>query len=240
MKKYYTIKELCKLTSVSIRTLHYYDEINILKPNHRTGKGHRLYSEKELFRLQQIVTLKFVGLSLTQIQQLIDNKKMNITDLLTIQLNALSEETKKIEKISDFLNYLINQLHHKNDIDWYSVAKIIEVINAKPSDTKRWYEKYFTGEELLQFYTYARKRTADWLHLFNLTKNNLHMDPKSQFGKDLAKKWMNLIEERYGHIPTIKKKLWDAYKAGMIPRDYFPYDKEVIAYLEAADERFKI
>jgi len=240
MKKYYTIKELCRLTSVSVRTLHYYDEIDILKPKHRTAKGHRLYSENELFRLQQIVTLKFVGLTLKQIQHLLNDKNFNITDSLKMQLNALLEESKRIEKISHFLNYLINQHNHLQDIDWNSVVNIIEVINLKSSDAKLWYDKYFTQEELPHFHMFAKKRTDDWMHLFNLTKDNIHTNPKSHFGRDLADQWINLIEEIYGHIPKIKKKLWNAYKANMIPHDYFPYDQEVITYLEEADDRFKM
>ena len=65
----YSIKKLCQAAGVSVRTLHYYDEIGLLKPKYRTAKGHRLYSENEVLLLQQIVTLKFIGLSLDQIQK---------------------------------------------------------------------------------------------------------------------------------------------------------------------------
>lgn len=60
MTKFYSINELCKLTLVSVRTLHYYDEINLLKPSRRTSKGHRLYSG---VRQKSIPVLNSVGIS---------------------------------------------------------------------------------------------------------------------------------------------------------------------------------
>lgn len=239
MKKQYRIQELCKLASISVRTLHYYDEIKLLKPKHRGPNGHRIYSEDELLRLQQIVVLKFVGLSLNQIKTLLEDKNYNLLDSLKMQLNALSEEQVRIEKISNFLNYFIKQKELKQTIDWSSITKIIEIISLKQADTEAWYKKYFTSKELPHFELFAKKRTAEWMDLFNLTKNNLHTDPKSDFGQDLANQWLKLTEEIYGHIPEVKNKLWIAYKAGMIPHDYFPYDKAVIQYLENANDLFK-
>jgi DNA-binding transcriptional MerR regulator len=239
MTKYYSIQALCKLTSVSVRTLHYYDEIKLLKPTHRAPNGHRVYSENELLRLQQIVTLKFLGLSLDQIGTLLQENKLNLLDSLKMQLSALREECSRIEKISKLLHYLIKQQESCTAIDWALITNITKVIHLKKSDTHEWYKKYFTPKELPHFEMFAKKRSDDWMYLFELTRNNLHTDPKSEFGQALANKWMNLIEEIYGQLPEIKNKLWHAYKAGMIPHDYFPYDVNVITYLENADERFK-
>jgi len=54
VKKHYSVKQLASLAGVSVRTLHLYDEIGLLKPSFRTEAGYRLYEEKELLRLQQI------------------------------------------------------------------------------------------------------------------------------------------------------------------------------------------
>ncbi len=57
-------KELSNLTQVSVRTLHHYDQIGLLKPSLRQSNNYRLYSEKDLLKLQQIIALKFFGFEL--------------------------------------------------------------------------------------------------------------------------------------------------------------------------------
>ena len=64
MKTWYA-KQLSDLANVSIRTLHYYDKIDLLKPSIRRPNGYRLYSETDLAKLQQIVALKFFGFELS-------------------------------------------------------------------------------------------------------------------------------------------------------------------------------
>ena len=69
------IKEFSKLTSVSVRTLHHYDDIGLLKPSIRLPNGYRLYSETDLLTLQQIIALKFFGFELSNIQTLLKGRK---------------------------------------------------------------------------------------------------------------------------------------------------------------------
>ena len=70
MTKWY-VKDLSKLTGVSTQTLHHYDRIDLLKPSIRLANGYRVYSEKDLLKLQQIVALKFFGFELSQIKVLL-------------------------------------------------------------------------------------------------------------------------------------------------------------------------
>ncbi|MFJ1268839.1 MerR family transcriptional regulator [Legionella lytica] len=76
--KYYQIKEISQMTSLTIRSLHYYDDIGLLKPDKRSSSGYRLYSEQDLVRLQQITTLKLLGLSLTKIKQIIESVNFDV------------------------------------------------------------------------------------------------------------------------------------------------------------------
>ena len=66
------IGDLAKQTGVSVRTLHYYEEIGLLSPSHRTETGYRLYAEDDIIRLQQIVSLRQIGFSLAQIRQCLE------------------------------------------------------------------------------------------------------------------------------------------------------------------------
>ena len=108
MEKYYRINEVVTLTSVSVRTLHYYDETNLLKPSHRTASGHRLYSNDDLLKLQQIITFKFMGFSLSSIQNLLQEPNFKISESLKIQAEVLANEAHRIITISKLLDYLVD------------------------------------------------------------------------------------------------------------------------------------
>ena len=68
----YSIGKLSKKTGVTKRTLDYYDEIGLLKPQSTTGGGHRLYGEDEVFKLEQILAMKYIGFPLEQIKLIIE------------------------------------------------------------------------------------------------------------------------------------------------------------------------
>ncbi|MDQ0340515.1 DNA-binding transcriptional MerR regulator [Caldalkalibacillus uzonensis] len=81
----YTISEFADLTAVTVRTLHYYDEIGLLKPSGYNKQGHRLYTNADLIGLQKVVTLKFLGFSLDQIKQMLDEGSRDIRHSLQWQ-----------------------------------------------------------------------------------------------------------------------------------------------------------
>ena len=66
--KTFRVKEVARLAGVTVRTLHHYDEIGLLQPSGRTESGHRLYDESQLRRLQQIASLRHLGLSLDDVR----------------------------------------------------------------------------------------------------------------------------------------------------------------------------
>src|SRR6478609_8504232 len=68
----YTVGELAKLTGVTVRALHHYDEIGLVRPSQRTSAGHRLYDERDVLRLQQVLLFRELGLPLDEIAAAID------------------------------------------------------------------------------------------------------------------------------------------------------------------------
>ena len=72
MGRYYRVGEVATLTRVSVRTLHHYDRIGLLRPALHSAGGYRLYEESDLLRLQQILTLRYLGFPLKQIGELLD------------------------------------------------------------------------------------------------------------------------------------------------------------------------
>jgi DNA-binding transcriptional MerR regulator len=77
---------LAKRTGLTVRTLHHYDEIGLLSPSHRTQSGHRLYGEEEFSRLQQIASLKHLGLPLEEIRECLTRPEYSLERVLNLQI----------------------------------------------------------------------------------------------------------------------------------------------------------
>lgn len=127
---YYQIKEISQMTSITVRSLQYYDEIGLLQPAKRTDSGYRLYSEKDLLRLQQIITLKFLGFSLSAIKKIINNPGFDVMVSLGIQARELKEKAMKINEASSLLTYIASQMQAMQPVNWNSTAKIIEILEV--------------------------------------------------------------------------------------------------------------
>jgi len=92
MNERYRIGEFARLTGVTIRALQYYDRIGLLRPQGRSEAGYRWYAERELVRLQQIVTLKELGFTLDSIARFLDADDFEISSALDKQIELFWDE----------------------------------------------------------------------------------------------------------------------------------------------------
>src|SRR5690625_2668881 len=129
-----TIQEEKKQTCISVRTLRYYDEINLLPPAGKTEGGHRLYSGKEMKKLQEIQFLKTLGFRLKEIKAMLDETSWNWADGLKNQLTYISKEKEKIIEIEKTLIGLINSLKIEGDIDIEYINKLIHLYKEDRSE----------------------------------------------------------------------------------------------------------
>jgi DNA-binding transcriptional MerR regulator len=93
-RRTYQVRDVSRLAGVSIRTLHYYEEIDLLVPTGRTAAGYRLYTEDDLFRLQQILIGRDLGLSLEQIRLSLDDPGFNGEEALLAQRQQLEQRAE--------------------------------------------------------------------------------------------------------------------------------------------------
>src|SRR5919112_3422498 len=100
MGRYYRVGEVTTLTRVSVRTLHHYDRIGLLRPARHSAGGYRLYGEAELLRLQQILTLRYLGFPLKRIGDLLDRDDFNLVASLRVQRQALRDRIVELDCIS--------------------------------------------------------------------------------------------------------------------------------------------
>ena len=91
------ISEVAKLTGITVRTLHYYDEVGLLKPSEITEAGYRLYSREDLEILQQILFFRELDFPLSQIKEIMNNPNYDKEEALKKQKELLIQQRQRIE-----------------------------------------------------------------------------------------------------------------------------------------------
>src|SRR5919202_1523258 len=92
--------EFAELAGVTVRALHHYDRLGLLRPR-RSPNGYRVYSRSDLERLEQIVALKFIGLPLSQVRAVLDRGPVDLATALSLQRRALEEKRRALDKALD-------------------------------------------------------------------------------------------------------------------------------------------
>jgi DNA-binding transcriptional MerR regulator len=133
------VKELSKLMKVSVRTLHYYDKIGLLKPSGRLSNGYRVYYERDVRKLEKILVLKFFGFTLSHIQMLLQHDN-NTLKYLHSQLQIVQEEVSYLENTQrKLLARAIKELETNHLVNWGDLAKLIESYDK--TDLPAWLAK---------------------------------------------------------------------------------------------------
>lgn len=221
--KYWHIKELSNLTGISVQSLHYYDRIDLLTPHTRRQNNYRIYSEKELLKLQRIIALKFFGFSLEEIKQSLTND-YNISEGLIRQADALKQKARNLQRTSNRLEQILKTHNDSNEELWTTIINVIEVYNMMEKEEYKWAQELLTEQELTQYSqlehvknkqnAHAKQRTE----LLELTQKHLSSDPTSNTGSQIAKQWMDMINAMYGEEnANLKHKIWnEGFKKGKI------------------------
>ncbi len=102
-----TVGEVSELAGVSVRTLHHYDQVGLLSPSGRSDAGYRLYSLEDLARLQEILVWRHLGLSLAQIQDVLDEGPGNRVGVLRHQRELIGREVERLGAIARALDIAI-------------------------------------------------------------------------------------------------------------------------------------
>jgi DNA-binding transcriptional MerR regulator len=109
-KRGYSVKKLADMAGVSVRTLHLYDEIGLLKPSVRTQARYRLYGEKELLRLQQILFYKELDFPLQEIGAILDDPGFDVVQALESHKEALRSRKEHLAKLLETIDKTITKI----------------------------------------------------------------------------------------------------------------------------------
>lgn len=130
-----TVKEMSKITRVSVRTLHYYDEIGILPPAVTTDAGYRLYDDTNLERLQQILLFRELEFSLRDIKKILDSPGFDREKALAEQIELLRLKKEHFESLISYAQQMKSKGEYGMDFKVFNHEKIE---NYKTDAKKRW------------------------------------------------------------------------------------------------------
>lgn len=139
-----TVKKLSMLSGVTVRTLHFYEEANLLKPAYYGSNGYRYYKEPELLKLQQILFFKKLGFSLKEIRKVLGESDFNQMAALRSHRKTLLHEREKIEQLIETIDKTINHAKGRSTMKAREFFTGFSTIKKGTGS-----EPYFISEELV-------------------------------------------------------------------------------------------
>ena len=215
----YQADEFARVAGVTVRTLHHYDRIGLLKPSGHTSAGYRLYRKQDLVRLQQIVTLKFIGFPLIQIKDLLNRNSFDLATALNQQREIIAEKRRQLDQAIKAIEKAQSLLAANSEPDWDAFRNIIEVINMQ--NNMDWTKKYYSEEAQQKIKDRAQAipqeviehAQRDWASLIREVETAVTegVDPKSERAAGLASRWGELLRGFTGGNPDIQAGLNKMY-----------------------------
>jgi DNA-binding transcriptional MerR regulator len=146
------IGELAMATGLTVRTLHHYDEIELLRPSERSEAGHRIYTDADVRRLYRIISLKQLGFPLADITSMIESDDADPRAAVRRHLDAVEEQIELQQELRERLGSILGVL---DDSDEPSTKQLLEIMEVMME-----VEKYYTPEQREQIK--KRGEEADW------------------------------------------------------------------------------
>ncbi len=208
------VGDLAKRTGLTIRTLHHYDEIGLVKPSRHGESGYRLYTAADLARLQQVLALRRLGFSLDEIHHCLDRPDFSPLELIRIHIERLREQIAREQELCGRLEAIRKRLQAAESVSAEEILQIIEGMTM--------IENYYSPEEL----EYLKKRRElvgeeriqqaprDWEILMVEVRTEKEQgtapcDPKIL---ELARRWMTLVNEFTGGNAGVAQSLGRLWK----------------------------
>lgn len=210
MKEHWKVGEVAELAGLTIRTLRYYDQICLFSPSQYTESGHRLYTKADLERLQPILSLKQMGMSLEEIQLLLSNpEEQTVAEILQTQISRVKKEIEVQQKLVAELENALSAAHSNRTLSISELTKLMEALKMNK-------EKYFSKQQLDTIE--SRYENADKQLLkqaeqeFNGLIKEIRLEkekgasPSDKKVQDLAKKWNDIVNAFSEDDRTFRKQ----------------------------------
>ncbi len=208
------VGELARRTGLTIRALHHYDEIGLLKPSEHSEAGYRLYTAGDVARLQQVLSLRQLGFSLEEVRDCLDRPGFSPLESIRLHIGRLREQVEMQRELCEKLEAIAAHFRAAEEVSADEFLRVIERMTM--------IENYYTPEQLESIKTRGeqmgeeaiRQSQVDWAELIaevraEEEKGTDPTDPKVQA---MARRWMDLVNGFTGGDPGIAQSLQRLWK----------------------------
>ncbi|MBO1623880.1 MULTISPECIES: MerR family transcriptional regulator [Bacillus] len=241
-----SIQELTKETGVTVRTLRYYDQIDLLRPSGKTEGGHRLYSETDVIRLQQILFLKEIGFSLKEITNMLVTGGFSLKESLEKQLKFVQEEQKKFTRMERILQAVVYSAELEGELNWKIMFELIQLSQQSPRIREMFQKQIFSDEEQkllrnLPNMSEEDENVREWVDILKQLRSFMTegKDTSHDEVQEATKRLMAKCIEMANGDEAFLDKLWEVRKSKEDSQkmNMYPIEEELLAYM---DEAFRI
>lgn len=199
-----TVKEVSEITGVSIRTLRYYDEIGLLKPTQLTDAGYRLYDNKALEKLQEIMFFKELEIPLETIKQVMENRNLDRQEILAMQKTLLEKKRNRLNGVIELIDDVmkgVNTMSFEAFSD-EDIEKITEhtISQLSQEDLQNLIEKYGSVEAVRAELTENLKEEsmeANLIKLYGNKEKAVEVSLSGMGGMENLEKYQKETDEVY-------------------------------------------
>jgi DNA-binding transcriptional MerR regulator len=244
----YRVGEFATLTGVSIRALHHYDQLGLLRPAEHSEAGYRLYSERDLLRLQQILTLRYLGFALKQIGQLLDRPNFDLVASLCVQQVALRQRIGELQHIEAVLRELLRRRLASGQWEWELVAQASADVQASLQQKGDNVSEYYSAEQMKQALEKVGEQVSaaevqqteeDWTALVRDVRASRQLDPSDPRAQALADRWnafTAVLYQRFKSDPTLMATIQHNYNQGAYANIPDAPTQEDFAFIAAVNQ----
>ncbi len=218
-----TVKEISELTGISVRTLHYYDEIGLFTPTEKSEAGYRLYDDKALETLQQILFFREFDIPLKEIKTVMENPALDRNQILQMQKKMLLAKKKRIERLIASIDNILKGENHM-DFAIFNKTEIEEMFQVMfdnmPDDMrqtaidefggieewKKHYIKVVSSEDMQKGYA----KVVEWYggkdNFLQVVNNPISKEVAEGYNKRMEAVLQKLIEKRDYAVDSFEVK----------------------------------
>lgn len=209
MSNLYKIHAFAELSGVTVKALHHYDRLGLLKPQ-RAASGYRLYSERDLERLEQIVALKFLGFPLKQIKVVLGRTALELPDALRVQRRILAEKQALLARAMRAIQEAEAALESGQPADLGMLKRLIGGIEMENEAVEM--KKYYSEEGWLKLQSHLSEELwQEWKDLYGDLETMLGEDPGSEKAQALAARWMELSRRTSGGDAEVRQGMMNSW-----------------------------
>ncbi|MBK1812006.1 MerR family transcriptional regulator [Clostridium sp. YIM B02505] len=227
--QFFTVKDIVRITGVTARTLHFYDKINLLRPTRLEDNGYRSYSREDIERLQTILFLKEMDLSLKEIADIMKLSKEEQRQILKLHHQTLLAKQNRLVTVINALEDYVSGADIFN-LNIFNNSPILPLQEQYKNEAKVVYgetKKYKEYEKNLEKLSAEEKEKLSYEFASNMEKvfkklsNQIHNQPSSDEVQKLIAEWKSYLEQTMTCDTEILKCIAINYKSDKRWKNYF-------------------